>query len=365
MRGSPPQPRPVAGLLHKLPRVVSARDHPVHFTHHIIMKNKSILLTTITTVLLAGTASACDFCAGELPSMGLEGRTGLRAGVSTQFTHFGTLQHHGHAAANPAGEQLDSSITHFIIGYDFAHALGVQLSVPVIHRSFRRLHHGVLENGSVSGVGDVSFLAHWAPIHIQRSDVLFTARFFAGLSLPSGDSSRVLEEAGHHEKSEHHEEGEESESGEETASGVHGHDLALGTGGVSGIFGVDARVQWKRLFATAGIQGTVRLKGANDYKFADEMIWHGSLGAVLVDEKQFTLTLAAECNGSSKGQDVFRGVRATDTASTIFYLGPKLSATWQERYHAEVGVEFPVLNESTGVQIVPDYRISATVGVRF
>lgn len=326
------------------------------------MKNHTILITTIATALLAGVASACDLCSGDLPSLDLEGRAGLRAGVSTQFTHFGTLQHDGHTASNPAGEELDSSITQFIIGYDFAHALGVQLGVPVIHRSFQRLHHGVLEDGSVSGVGDVSFLAHWAPIHIQRSDFLVTVRFFAGLSLPTGDSDRVLEEAA---ESGHHGEGEGEEGGEEAASGVHGHDLALGTGGVSGIFGVDARVQWKRLFTTMGIEAAVRLKGANDYKFADEMTWHGSLGAVLMEEKDFILALAAECNGSSKGQDVFRGVRATDTAATIVYLGPKLSATWQQRYHAEVGVEFPVLCESTGVQIVPDYRISATVGVRF
>ena len=323
------------------------------------MKNNSILITTITTALLASRLVACDFCACELPNMGLENHTDWHASVSEQFTHFGTLQQDGHTIANPAGEYLDSSITQFVIGYDFAHALGVQLNVPLVYRSFQRWHNGMLDKGSVSGIGDVSFLAHWAPIHIVRSDYLLTARFFAGISLPSGDSSRVLEEAAESVG------GEGDGGGETLASGIHGHDLALGSGSVSGIFGVDAHMQWKRLFATAGIKGVARTKGAHGYTFADEMRWHGSLGAFLVDRDDFNLALAAECTGSSKGQDVFQGVRATDTSATIVWLGPKVSATWRKRYHAEVGVDFPVLREASGVQAVPDYRLSATLGVRF
>ena len=324
------------------------------------MKNNTVLFTVITTALFASRLIACDFCACELPSLGIENKPGWHVGVSEQFTHFGTLHQDGQRIANPAGEYLDSSITQFIIGYDFSRALGVQVNVPVVYRSFQRWKSGALEKGSVSGIGDVSFLAHWAPIHIERSDFMLTARFFAGVSLPSGDSERVLEEAAEGGG------GDEGDGGgEQIASGVHGHDLALGTGGVSGSFGADVHMQWKRLFATMGIEAAVRLKGANGYKFADEMSWHGSLGAVLVERKDFTLALAAECTGSSKGQDVFQGVTATDTSATIVYLGPKLSATWRQRYHAEVGMDFPVLRESTGVQIVPDYRVSATVGVQF
>lgn len=321
------------------------------------MKTNSILLTAISASLLASRLVACDFCVCEMPDMGLGNHTGWRVSVSEQFTHFGTLQQDGHAIANPAGESLDSSITQFVIGYDFAHALGVQVNVPLVVRSFQRWHNGVLEKGSESGVGDVSFLAHWAPIHIQRSDFLATARFFAGLSLPSGDSSRVLEEAA--------ESGEEEGEGATVPSGIHGHDLSLGSGGVNGIFGVDARVQWKRLFLTAGIETVVHTKGAHGYTFADEMNFHGGLGAFLVDGENLNIALSAECTGSAKGEDVFQGVRASDTAWTVVYLGPQVSANWAKRYHAEVGVQFPVLRENSGVQIVPDYRVSAAFGVRF
>ena len=311
----------------------------------------------LAALLSGGRIAACDLCPCDLPSMDLKSTAGWHARVSEQFTHFGTLQQDGHTIANPAGEYLDSSITQFIIGYDFSRALGVQFSVPLVHRSFQRWKNGALDRGSVSGVGDVSFLAHWAPIHIQRSDFLVSMRFFAGISLPTGDSRRVLEE------------GAEAGGGESDAevidSGIHGHDLALGTGSVDGNFGADARVQWKRIFLTAGLGTVVHTKGAHGYTFADEMSWHGALGAFLVDGDDFNLALAAECTGSSKGQDVFQGVRAADTSETVVYLGPQIAANWGKRYHAEVGVQFPVLRENSGVQAVPDYRVSATFGVRF
>lgn len=331
------------------------------------MKNNTFILSTITTALLASRLIACDFCACDLPYMDISSKPGWHVRASEQFTHFGTLQQDGHSIANPAGEQLDSSITRIIVGYDFAHALGVQLSVPFVSRSFQRWHNGTLESGSVSGVGDVSFIAHWAPIHIQHSEFLFITRFFAGISLPTGDTDRVLEEAAEGgEGGEHGEHGEEGgHSGEAVASGIHGHDLALGTGSVSGLFGVDLRLQWKRLFLSAGIEGVARTKGANGYTFADEMSWHGELGAFLVDGDNFNLALSAECTGASKGEDVFQGARATDTAATYVFLGPKISANWGKRYHADVAVDFPVLRENSGVQAVPDYRVSATVGIRF
>ena len=321
------------------------------------MKMKSILLSTISATLFASRVAACDFCACELPDMGLGNHTGWRVSVSEQFTHFGTLRQDGRTIANPGGESLDSSITQIIIGYDFAHALGVQVNVPIVSRSFQRWHHGVLDKGSESGVGDVSFLAHWAPIHIQRSEFLATARFFAGLSLATGDSSRVLEEAA--------ESGGGEGEGEMIASGVHSHDLTLGSGSVSGLFGFDTRVQWKRIFLTAGIETVVRTKGAHGYTFADEMNFHGGLGAFLFDGENLNIALSAECTGSTRGEDVFQGVRATDTSSMVVYLGPQISANWAKRYHADVGVQFPVVRENSGLQITPDYRVSATFGVRF
>jgi hypothetical protein len=324
------------------------------------MKKHPILLTAVTAALLAARGAACDFCSCDLPAMDIKTGTGLSFRVSEQFTHFGTLQQDNRVIANPAGEFMDSSVTQLIIGYDFAHALGVQLNVPLVYRSFQRWHNGMIERGSVSGVGDVSFLLHWTPMHLVRSDLLVAARIYAGLSLPTGDSSRVLEEAAEGG-------GADGDGGEAAAlpSGIHGHDLALGTGSVSGIFGFETRVQWKRVFVTAGIEGVARTNGAHFYRYADEIGFHGALGAFLVDGEDFDLSLAAQCTGTSKGQDVFMGQTATDTSGTVVYLGPQVAATWAKRYHAEVSVLFPVLNENSGVQAVPDLRVTAAFGFRF
>ncbi len=330
------------------------------FRRFFVLTNFVVGVVTAVAAFFPGRLSACDFCSCELPNMGLGNHLGWNVRVSEQFTHFGTLLQDGERIANPAGERLESSVTQIIIGYDFAHALSVQLSVPLVERSFQRWRNGVLERGQVGGVGDVSFLAHWATIHLVRSDYLASMRFFAGVSLPTGDSRRVLEEGAEADSA-----GAEGEGGATLASGIHGHDLALGTGSVSGIFGWDARVQWKRLFATAGIEGTARTRGAHGYTFADEMSWRGEVGGFLVDGDDFNLALSAECTGASKGEDVFQGTRATDTAATFVFLGPKIAVNWRKRYHADVAVDFPGARENSGVQAVPDYRISATVGIRF
>ena len=53
-----------------------------------------------------------------------------------QFTHFGTLQEDGHKVPNDANQSLDSSITQLLLGYNFNERFGLQVSVPIIHRSF-------------------------------------------------------------------------------------------------------------------------------------------------------------------------------------------------------------------------------------
>jgi hypothetical protein len=316
------------------------------------MNLKTTTTSVITAILFGAGASACDMCACELPLISLENKKGWHVGVSEQYTRFGSLQMDGHGIADPADQYLNSSITQVFIGYDLTKSLGVQVTVPMIYRSFRRAEGGAVETGDVSGFGDVSLLAHWTPARVERGDFLFTGRLLAGIKLPTGDSDRVLEEANEDE-------------GGGPPSGVHGHDLALGTGSVDGIIGADLHMQWKRAFLDAGIEFVARGDGRHDYDFADDLNWRTSAGAVALKGKDFNLALAVEFAGGTKGEDVFRGVRASDTSATVIYMGPRVIATWRERLHADVAVSFPIVRENSGVQSVPDYRIQASVGWQF
>jgi len=139
--------------------------------------------------------------------------TGFYTAIAEQFTHFGTLQFDDHEVANPTGQRLDSSITQFVVGYEINNRLALQFNAPFIYRDFRRPEGFAIDEGNVSGPGDVSFLAkavlwHFAstawrefnvegknPVAIEHeSDCTCSIVALAALKFPTGNSSRLEEE---------------------------------------------------------------------------------------------------------------------------------------------------------------------------
>jgi hypothetical protein len=369
-------------------------------------------ILTATLILATSIAQACDLCACELPAIRLVPKAGWHGGFSEQYTDYGRLQDAGRGIANPGGQYMHSSITQIYAGYDFTDTLGVQLNIPYIARTFRRAEEGAIESGNESGFGDVSLIGSWTAVHIERGDFRFTARVNGGIKLPTGDSSRLKEE-GHHG-----EEGREvfhvipaspeisqnvsrqvyagtvvaggnfirvfrtvtekvilraarpeqvivHEHEEETPSGVHGHDLALGTGSIDGVFGADFHCQWKRAFFDAGLQFTLRGNGRHDYDYADDVSWHAGGGVVLLENAKWNAALGVRFSGETKGEDDFRGERLDDTSINTVYVGPRLAVTWDEKLSANVGVDFPIQRENSGIQTVPEYRVQAGVNWQF
>ena len=111
------------------------------------------------SVLVAGVAVTpafgCDLCAvySSAEARGEMGR-GFFGGVAEQFTHYGSLQYNGNNVANDLHQFMDSSMSQVFVGYNFAHRIGVQVNVPLIYRSWQRLHEGtpLLERGRTRGV---------------------------------------------------------------------------------------------------------------------------------------------------------------------------------------------------------------------
>ena len=331
-------------------------------------------LLTASLFCLTTAARACDLCACELPSVRLEPRAGWHAGVAEQFTDYGRLQDSGRGISNPAGQHMHSSITQLYAGYDFAPTFGVQLNVPYIARTFRRVENGAIENGTESGFGDISLIGSWTALRMERGDFRITARVNAGIKLPTGDSSRLREEGehehGHEEAEEHHDEdgeehGEEHHEEEELPSGVHGHDLALGTGSLDGVFGADVSCQWKRAFFEAGLQYTLRGDGLHSYDFADDLLWHAGGGFVVLQSEGWNAALGVRFSGETKSEDEFRGARLDDTAITTVFVGPRLAVTAGEQLSVNVGIDFPIRRDNSGVQTVPDYRVQGGVSWQF
>jgi hypothetical protein len=148
-------------------------------------------------------------------------------------------------------------------------------------------------------------------------------------------------------------------------SGIHGHDLALGSGSWDGVIGTSAYYRYQRAFATASVQYSLRTEGDYDYRYANSLSWEIGAGAYLLLEHQGTVALELVVSGDYKDTDTFHGEDAVDTGMNAVYIGPKIIGTWGDKLSADFGVELPVKLDNTSFQTVPDVRVHGGVTWRF
>lgn len=335
-------------------------------------------LLSLLSFSIAAPGIACDLCGCYTPRLEVapEKSVGFYAGAAEQFTSFGTDRVDGRKVDNPTGQYLDSSNTQFFVGAKFFHdRLSLQVNVPYIYRHFRRPEGFDIEHGHESGLGDVSLLAS---LVVFRKDALFhetggglskdgktalptergepdfttSLTLTAGLKAPTGDASRIKEEFN------------EVDVEGAPESGIHGHDLALGTGSWDGVFGAQFSMRYKALFLDAEGQFTLRGHGHYSYRYANDFSWSGGPGVYVLRSPRGSLGIQCVVSGETKGTDTFLGQPAEDTGVTSLYVGPQIVASFG-RVSAEVGADFPVLMNTTAFQTTPDYRIRGGVTVRF
>ena len=292
--------------------------------------------------------------------------------LAEQFTHFGTLQEDGQEIANPTGQYLDSSNTQLVAGYSISSRLALQLNLPLIYRSFRRPEGFTIDQGTESGLGDISLLAKYVLFrtenggsshldfsdpkspHMKTKEPDFTASavLIAGLKFPTGDTGRLKEEFN------------EIEIPGAPPSGIHGHDLTLGTGSYDGIFGGQTALRYRSFFFQADAQFALRGDGAHQYDFANDITWSGGPGYYFVRSHRAIIGLQFVVSGEHKDLDRFRGASVEDTGITSVFLGPRLVVS-VGKISSELGADIPVLIDNTALQIVPDYRIRGGIALRF
>ena len=292
--------------------------------------------------------------------------------VAEQFTHFGTLQEDGQEIANPTGQYLDSSNTQLVAGYSISSRLAIQFNLPLIYRSFKRPEGFAIDRGTESGLGDVSLLTKFVLFHAEKGgssrldfsdpksphmkttepDFTASAILIAGIKFPTGNTDRIKEEF------------DEMEIPGAPPSGIHGHDLALGTGSFDGIFGGQAALRYHNFFFQADAQFALRGDGEHQYDFANDISWSGGPGYYFVRNRRAIVGLQFVVSGEHKDLDRFRGEPVEDTGITSVFLGPRLVASLG-RVSAEIGADLPVMIDNTALQAVPDYRIRGGIAFRF
>lgn len=319
----------------------------------------------------SGDVLACDICAIYTATEMQATRPGPRLGLAQQYTHFGTLQDDDNEVPNPANEYLDSAITQFIAAYQVHPRVRVQVNLPLIFRSFRRLTDDGVKKGDENGIGDLSLTANvlvWSYVS-EQSVVRFSVT--AGLKFPTGNADRLKEEIPPDPRDLLNEQffAASSDRGGgahgEVESGVHGHDLALGTGSFDGVFGGQLFATWERGYWATRIQYIVRTRGDFEYEYADELTVDAGPGVFVVVDHDYTLGLAAGLAMETKGKDNIDGTVLDDTGITALYAGPALHFTWGTSLSLELAGELPAIQNNTALQIVPDYRIRGGLVWRF
>jgi hypothetical protein len=334
------------------------------------------ILSVLPLAAVVRPAHACDVCAVYTATELRERRVGPIVGVAEQFSHFGTLRRSGDEVDNPAGERIESSITQLLLGYTVHPRITFQVNLPVISRSFRRSADEGIDRGRERGIGDLSVLGEVEAFSAVTESGVVRLSLLGGVKFPTGDSDRLREELAedhHHgpvdehaaDGDEHHEEPPDGEAHEHAESGVHGHDLALGSGSYDGIFGGRLFASWRRTFATAKLQYALRTRGDFEYRYADDLTWSGGPGVFLWLGHTETLGLQAILSGETKGKDDLGGEPANDTAITALYAGPGLLFTWGSSLGIEVAGDLPVMQNASALQIVPDYRVRGGASWRF
>jgi len=303
---------------------------------------------------MAMPAAACDLCAIYNINAAEGTRNhGFSISAAEQFTHFGTVQEDGREVPNPSHQYLDSFNTQAVLGYTINDWATVQLNIPIIARQFQRPVGFYTDHGHESGLGDLSLLGHFTPVRYEKMHTTFNWSVFGGVKFPTGDSHRLKEEFN------------EIEVEGAPESGIHGHDLALGSGSYDGVIGTGFYARHRRVFFEAAVQYSIRSEGDFNYRYANDLMWSAGPGVFVVLEENWTASVQFVASGEDKGMDHFQGEKALDTGITSIFVGPQLNFTWSDKLSAEVGVDLPVLLNNTAFQAVPDYRVRGAVTWRF
>ncbi len=301
-------------------------------------------------LVTASHANACDICAvfSANNAAGWGGR-GLHVGVAEQYTYFGTLKNNGAEVPNTVGQYMDSSVTQAFLRYDFNKWLGVQLTLPVIDRYFRRPNGATVQTGNVFGIGDMSLVGRLMPYNKFTTHFSLNTHIIGGVKFPTGSTKRLAEELS-----------EEDPAPGDVPSGIHGHDLTLGSGSFDGVIGGDAYLRWYRFLATSFIQYAIRSTGSYGYRFANDLQWSVGLGGFFLLRENLTFAGQAVFSGDHKGLDTMSGVSMDDTGITSLYCGPAFLLTWKNKLGANLATDIPIVMDNTALQVVPTYRIRAS-----
>lgn len=326
------------------------KDHPPDIRAIPVGNQRTKVLHLLWPLLLLEPVMACDLCAvyNASAARGVHS-AGFHLAIAEQFTHSGTLQEEGKEISDPVGQFRDSSITHFIAGYNVGQRFGVSLNVPYIHRSFKRAEGFEVEKGTESGLGDIALLGRFLVFKRFAHEFSIAVTVLGGVEFPTGDSDRLREEV------------EEVEVPGAPPAGVHGNDLALGSGSFDGIVGVALNTSWKQLLSWRTLNTSSERAAILATASATSWLFPGGPACIFCSARNEPLR-----SSQALVTKVKRAIESMESnAMTAWYAGPALTFTLGERLSATANVDVPLRIYNRAFQTVPGYRVRGGLTWRF
>lgn len=294
-------------------------------------------------VLLMFTPSslkACDICSVLVPAAGVEESGDFMVSFYGQYSYYG---------ASPRNERFDSLITQTGIGYWLSDQWSLQLSIPLIYRK--------LGDQSKSGLGDIAALIQFRPVNQVNESSLFLVDVYAGVQMPTGDSSLLADERprGH---------GHGHGHGRGGHSHV-GHHLTLGSGSWDGIFGGAARWAEGPWQARLDMQYHLNTRGSYGFEFGNDFLTRlgGEFRPIMTDTLQ--VGVGAEFSFEYRGENSVDGIARVGSDKRVAYLGPTARIGVGDHLHFSVAWDLPVHGRHTGLNGAADQRVRFLLGWNF
>jgi hypothetical protein len=207
-------------------------------------------------------------------------------------------------------------------------------------------HVDIESLGDVEGIGDTTVFGQYRFFHNEGTHV--SALF--GIKAPTGKTSR------------------HSADGEELLE----TEFQPGSGSWDGIMGFAFTQQLGAVSIDASTVYTVTSEGAQETDLGDIFSYNFALSYRLFGDNDlnfeatnFAVDTILELNGEWRDQEQTDGRKDNNSGGNILYLSPGLRFTSGK--HVSLGASFgiPIVQDTNGDQVEPDYRIISSINVNF
>ncbi|MBX7143209.1 MAG: hypothetical protein K1X79_02040 [Oligoflexia bacterium] len=332
------------------------------------MDSKKVIAIIFLSSLICRPASsiACDTCAlSQVEATQELGAGEFNISLAQQLTHADRLRMEGKYFASEHKEEIVSSTSTISVGAGLTDDLRLETKLPFLYRYYRQMGMDGVDPHSESGLGDISFLLRSRHHLWKGDDGRVCASLFAGIKLPTGDTDKLRQEEvpseDMHINSIMLRHGDE----EHMLSAVHEHDIALGSGSIDFPIGASVRADWGRLGAGTEAQYTFRNRGDYGYRYGDDLQLSAWLGGTLNTDSATITRLGARLSYDHKNSDRRYGTEEESTASNVVYVGPEFELAHAGKLDLRAGVEFPIVEDAAGLQLVPSTRTRISLAYRF